>query len=270
MATSARCMSTSTSWPCSGKEAMPTLAPSSRRTPATSKCSAMARRTAAATATPAAGVSTARRRIANSSPPRRATVSSSPQQAREALAHLAQHLVAVVVAEGVVDLLEAVEVEQHDRDVGPGAPGARDRVLGARAEEDAVGQTGQRVVQGEALGDERLAAGTLDGDHGQGQQRQQHRRRVEREDGERREAQQDALGGRLADELGGDLVAQAGAGRHRDGTGHEAGVDDEEDERGGEDGRDVGGAEVLVVGQDARGDEDCRRRPRWPARTAPR
>ena len=159
------------------------------------------------------------------------------QQAREALADLAQHLVAVVVAEGVVDLLEAIEVEQHHRDAGPGAPGARDRVLGARAEEDAVGQTGQRVVQGEALGDERLAAGALDGDHGQGQQRQQHRRRVEREDGERREAQQDALGGRLADELGGDLVAQAGAGRHRDGTGHEAGVDDEEDERGGEDGR---------------------------------
>ena len=104
---------------------MPTLAPSSRRTPATSKCAAMARRTAAATATPAAGVSTERRRIANSSPPRRATVSSSPQQARQALADLAQHLVAVVVAERVVDLLEAVEVEQHHGHAGAGAPGDR-------------------------------------------------------------------------------------------------------------------------------------------------
>jgi hypothetical protein len=63
-------------------------------------------------------------------------------------------------------------------------PRARDRLLGARAEEDAVGQAGQRVVQGEPLGDEGLAAGALDGDQGQGEQRQQHRRRVECEHGQ--------------------------------------------------------------------------------------
>ena len=184
-------------------------------------------------------------------------MSSSRSRPEQALADLAQHLVAVVVAERVVDLLEAVEVEQHHGHARLGAPGDVDGVLGARAEEDAVGQAGQRVVQGEALGDERLAAGALDGDHRQRQERQQHRRRVEREDGQRGEAQEDALGGRLADELGGDLVAQAGAGGQRDGARDEARVDDEEDGGGGEDGGHVGGGELLVVGQDARGQQDA-------------
>ena len=83
-------------------------------------------------------------------------------------------------------------------------------LLRAVVEEDAVRQPGQRVVGGEALGDERLAPGALDREHRQRQERQQHRRRVEREDGERREAEQDALGRRLADELARELVAQAG------------------------------------------------------------
>ena len=99
-----------------------------------------------------------------------------------------------------------------------------------------LGRPVSASCSGEALGDERLPARALHGDQRQGQQRQQHRRRVEGEDGQRGQAQEDALGGRLADELGGDLVAQAGAGGHRDGAGHEARVDDEEDERGTEDG----------------------------------
>jgi hypothetical protein len=174
------------------------------------------------------------------------------EQARQALAHLAQDLVAVVVTERVVDLLEAIEVEQHHGHARPGAPGGVDRLLGARTEEDAVGQARQRIVQRQALGDQRLAAGALDGDQRQRQQRQEHRRRVEGQDGQRGEAEEDALGDRLADELGGDLIAQAGAGGHRDGARHEARVDDEEDGGGGEDRGHVGGAEVRVMRQHAR------------------
>jgi hypothetical protein len=81
----------------------------------------------------------------------------------QALGDDAQHLVAGVVAEGVVHLLEAVEVRQHDR-----APlGRAQRALGAQAERLAVRQCGQRVVQRLALargGVAAQAAGRRPGD----------------------------------------------------------------------------------------------------------
>jgi len=86
------------------------------------------------------------------------------EQLAQAGADLAQDLVAVVMAEGVVDLLEAIEVEQHHGQPVPGARGAVDGLLGARPEEHAVGQPGQRVVERQALRDEGLAPGALDGD----------------------------------------------------------------------------------------------------------
>ena len=56
-------------------------------------------------------------RMANSSPPRRAATSSGAQAQPEPLADRAQERVAGRVAEGVVDELEVVEVdEEHDRD----------------------------------------------------------------------------------------------------------------------------------------------------------
>ena len=65
-----------------------------------------------------------------------------------AAAHLAQQLVADVVAEGVVDLLEPVEVhEQHGRGAG-GLQAPFEALL----EVQPVGQPGQRVVQGQVLG----------------------------------------------------------------------------------------------------------------------
>ena len=58
-------------------------------------------------------------------------------------------LVAGVVAAGVVDLLEVVEVEQQQGAAGPGA-GAQVEVLGERrVEPAAVGQAGEHVVVGE-------------------------------------------------------------------------------------------------------------------------
>ena len=57
------------------------------------------------------------RMTANSSPPSRASVSSLRSSVLEARADLAQHLVAGVVAERVVELLEAVEVDQQQREL---------------------------------------------------------------------------------------------------------------------------------------------------------
>ena len=69
------------------------------------------------------GPSTLGSRIANSSPPRRASVSpgAAPRQARR---DLAQQVVAVGVTERVVDLLEAVEVDEEHGELGVGALGA--------------------------------------------------------------------------------------------------------------------------------------------------
>ncbi len=49
--------------------------------------------------------------MANSSPPRRATVASLGDSLQQPLGHLEQQAVADGVAEGVVHVLEAVEVE---------------------------------------------------------------------------------------------------------------------------------------------------------------
>ena len=57
-----------------------------------------------------------------------------------------QELVAVVVPERVVDLLEMVEVDEEDREGARLAPVSHDRLLDPVAEERAVGKTGQRVV----------------------------------------------------------------------------------------------------------------------------
>ena len=66
----------------------------------------------------------------------------------QAARDLDQQLVAVVVAERVVDLLEAVEVDQQERGRVALTLGGADRLLAALVQERAVGQAGQRVVQG--------------------------------------------------------------------------------------------------------------------------
>ena len=62
--------------------------------------------------------------------------------AGEALRHLDEHAVADVVAEDLVDLVEAVEVEQHERE----AP-VVDRAVELVAQRAAVRQAGQGVVE---------------------------------------------------------------------------------------------------------------------------
>ena len=60
-----------------------------------------------------------------------------------------QHGVAGRVAEPVVDRLEAVEVDEEQRDPGAAAPRHLQRVLDPVEQQAAVGQVGQQVVAGE-------------------------------------------------------------------------------------------------------------------------
>ena len=72
-----------------------------------------------------------------------------PHDPRQPRADLLKQQVTVVVAERVVDLLEAVEVEQQQRDPAAGAVGAPDGREGAPAQQLAVRQPGQRIVIGQ-------------------------------------------------------------------------------------------------------------------------
>ena len=79
---------------------------------------------------------------ANSSPPSRATV-ARPLLAHQALGDLAQQAVTRVVTQGVVDLFEAVEVQQGNRRLARVGNGA----CRAIEEQGPVGETGQQVVR---------------------------------------------------------------------------------------------------------------------------
>ena len=70
------------------------------------------------------------------------------QEAGQALGHGHQQPVAALVAEAVVDHLEAVDVEDEEGDGGPVAQGAGQRVLQPVPEQDPVGQVGEAVVEG--------------------------------------------------------------------------------------------------------------------------
>ena len=61
----------------------------------------------------------------------------------------AQQLVSGRMPEGVVDELEAVQVDEQQRDLLPLAPGALQRPRQVVLELQAVGQPGQRVVMGQ-------------------------------------------------------------------------------------------------------------------------
>ena len=73
---------------------------------------------------------------------------AGPQAAAQPPGDARQQLVAGGVPQGVVDRLEVVEVEEQDRDREGGAQLARQRVFDAVAEQRAVGQLGQRIVEG--------------------------------------------------------------------------------------------------------------------------
>ena len=86
-------------------------------------------------------------RTMNSSPPMRATVSPDAHERREAVAHLDEELVSGGVTERVVDHLEVVEIDEHERGGPGGAPRPVKGVAEAVEEERTVGEPGQRIVE---------------------------------------------------------------------------------------------------------------------------
>ena len=68
---------------------------------------------------------------------------------RQPLRHVDQHRVAGGVAEPVVDRLEAVEVDEEQRDPGAAPPRHLQRVLDPVEQQAAVGQVGEQVVAGQ-------------------------------------------------------------------------------------------------------------------------
>ena len=103
--------------------------------------------TRSATSTASCERCTSSTRTANSSPPKRATVSVGPHGAAQPVRHLLQDGVARSMSEAVVDRLEVVEVDEDDAD-GRLLPGrAGERVLYAVCEERPVGQARDGIVE---------------------------------------------------------------------------------------------------------------------------
>ena len=152
-----------------GYRAMPMLTPTSIEMPATSmgvrRQSASSCEAVAMTASFSGRSST----TVNSSPPIRAMKPRSPERLLESLRDVAQHAVADVVAERVVDFLEAAQVEHEQRDVGGAARPASAR-FEVREQRGAVRQAGQRIVRGLVLQAALLRAALADVAHDGGVQ----------------------------------------------------------------------------------------------------
>ena len=87
----------------------------------------------------------------NSSPPTRATVVAGRRAGGQALGHHAQQFVAGVVAQAVVDVLEAVQVHEHQREARAARAGDAHRLLQPLAQQRAVGEAGEVIVPRLAL-----------------------------------------------------------------------------------------------------------------------
>ena len=90
--------------------------------------------------------------ITNSSPPTRATVASAGTMARSRRADLGDQLVTGGVPPGVVDQLEAVQVEEvHPHLAYRRRPGRGQQLVDLAGQHDPVGQAGQQIVGGLVL-----------------------------------------------------------------------------------------------------------------------
>ena len=121
---------------------------------------------------------------------------------------------------------------------------ARDRLLDAVAEERAVGQAGQRVVQRLVLLGDRRAAAAVHGEERQQQEQQRGQRELGGEHDDRREAEQQAGGRGLEEEVVGqvapeldDALGERDDGRDERAVDHEEDGGDQQDERTGRSGR---------------------------------
>ncbi len=169
------------------------------------------------------------------------------ERVAQPLGDLLQETVAGMVAERVVDLLEVIEVDQHDGRRTIRAAAGVDDLLDLVPEERPVRQPCQRVVDGLVLLGDRLPAASVDGEQWQEQQRHRWQGEVGGEGDHRREAEHEAAGRDLEEPVLDEVAADPDVLHEGDDDGHQRRVDEEERGGGHEDPRQVGGSEVELL-----------------------
>ena len=120
---------------------------------------------------------------------------------RDPRSHVAEQHVPDPVAEAVVDLLEAVEVHDHHRQTASVAGALPHRLLRHHPEVGAVGQPGERVVQGVVVIQDGARAAEVHRGEREEDQRQQGEAEVGGHHHHGRKAQEHRRGGGLEDEV---------------------------------------------------------------------
>ena len=133
-------------WPCSAI-AIPMLAGTVTESSSISTGSCSTSSSRCATVITSATSATPSSRTANSSPPSRAIVSLGRRHSLEPAGHRAQQRVARRVPEAVVDGLEVVEVDEHDRDPRAGAAAAQAGLVEPVHEQRTVRELGEVVTE---------------------------------------------------------------------------------------------------------------------------
>ena len=164
---------------------------------------------------------------------------------REPLTDQLQQRVTDLVTKGVVDLLEAVQVEEEQRDAEVGVVRGLDPRPRVLDQQLAVGQAGERVVVGLTLFLQRHCCGRVDREEREQQQGHQPGAAFHDHDDDRAEAEQSAGRGDLVAPVGEELGAELGVLVKHQRLRDEGVVAEEEDDACGGDARKV----VAVNGQ---------------------
>ena len=199
----------------SPSSAMPSISNGVRRLSATLLA------VASAAASPVSGAS----RIANSSPPSRASSRAPLTSCSSRRATCAQQAIAVGVPERVVDVAEAVDVEQEQRQA---RLAGGDELVDRLAEALAVDQPGEPVVRRLVMAARRLAPRDVHREEQHDEERIQLGHRAQRDDHDRREAEQHSRRQGAEAEVVAQVRADGLADVERHSDADEHGVDDEE------------------------------------------
>ena len=172
----------------------------------------------------------------------------------DAGADLLEEGVSGLMAERVVDLLEAVEIDEDDGQPGPVAPGPGDVLVEAIGEREPVGQVGERVVAGlEVLLDGHRGA-AVHGDHRQQEEGQQDHAALGHHEDDGGQGQQHPVRRDLPGQGGADVAEDAQSPMDGHDRADQAAVDQEVGEGGAEHGgqvpagHDAGRGQVELAG----------------------
>jgi len=146
---------------------------------------------------------------------------------REPAGHGPQQLIADVMPERVVDLLEPVEVEQEEPGPATGSRRFGQRASGLAQQQRAVGQPGQLIVVRLVLSLHRSRGARVDGGHRQQEQQDEQDRPAHHDRDQRRRRQQDQVDECLVGQGGPERRRDRGARVQRHRHVHQSGVDRE-------------------------------------------